>query len=381
MKYFSGVFALLGVVILMVELSIFNNQCEIMKRDFDTNRLAIAIQYAEECAFANSLKSGNISSDYIDSLKVTCDPTNTLDIFSAVMCANYNMAVTSQNKQTILNSIDAACLVNNDGYYIALLSTIKDGTAQDKEVVSNEKYEFKWSPKLPFSMELKKSDGSPINATIGFDLHNADLDIYDQDAKRVYQAKGSVIKSIAYEDVTINEETIKIQKTTTDGVYYYDGGKFSPNLVSDKVKWRSVNNKIADAINYNISVVSEKRGGSTYNVHLSSKTTQDGINPVIGNSLIVVISNADYARKAQLTEAVISGHRVTDRLYIIGFEENGVKYYCKNGQLPLDDNGEIPMVGGLPKYVVEKKYLTESEAALEGYHPHYTYLQIPLDRN
>ena len=82
MKYFSSLFALIGVVILMVELSIFNNQYNLFKRDFDTARLSYAIEYAEEGAFAQSLQTGNISSDYTDLLNVTSDPTFTLDIFA-----------------------------------------------------------------------------------------------------------------------------------------------------------------------------------------------------------------------------------------------------------------------------------------------------------
>ena len=47
----------------------------------------------------------------------------------------------------------------------------------------------------------------------------------------------------------------------------------------------------------------------------------------------------------------------------------------------MTTTGDILLDGtGAPLYYVEKKYLTEYEAALDGYHPHYEYLQIPLDR-
>lgn len=367
----------------MVELSIFNNQYNLFQRDFDTARLSYAIEYAEEGAFAQSLQTGNISSDYTDLLNVTSDPTFTLDIFANIMCANYDMAMVEENRQNVLNSIDAAVLVNNDGYYMALLSKIQTGSEDAKTTVSNETYEFKWSPKIPFTYEMEKGGtlNNPINAAIGFDLHNADLNIYDYDEDKVYKSKGQVNTTIYYEDVTMNGGTFTVQKTSKEGQYAYDGGTFAQNVVSDKLKYRVVNNVLANAVNFNIAQVAEKRGGATYNVHFPASTTQEGINPVLGNSLIVVISNADYAGKANLTEAVIGGHRATNRVYIIAFEENGTKYYCKNGQLPMTTGGDIPLDGtGAPLYYVEKKYLTEYEAALDGYHPHYEYLQIPLDR-
>lgn len=381
MKYFSSIFAIIGIAILMVELSIFNNQYEVMRRDFDTERLAAAIEYAEEAAFAQSLQSGTISTDYTDIGGAICDPTNTLDVFSAIMCANYNMAITETNKQTILNSIDAACLINRDGYYIALLSEVYSETPESNTEIGNIEYKFKWSPKLPFGYEIT----DPINATISFDLHNADLYIYDHDTGSVYNSKGAENKLVWYEDVKVNGGTYKIQRSETEGIYsYIDGGtshRFDSSVINDQVKFRVINDKIANALNYNISVVAEKRGGATYNVHLPATTTTDGINPILGNSLIVVISNADYARKANLTEAVVSGHRSTNKLYIVGFEEDGIKYYCKNGQLPMTESGDIPTKpNGLPLYIVETKFLTEAEAAASGYHPHYTYLQIPLDR-
>ena len=114
----------------MVELSIFNNQYNLFKRDFDTARLSYAIEYAEEGAFAQSLQTGNISSDYTDLLNVTSDPTFTLDIFANIMCANYDMAMVEENRQSVLNSIDAAVLVNTDGYYMALLSKIQTGSEE-----------------------------------------------------------------------------------------------------------------------------------------------------------------------------------------------------------------------------------------------------------
>lgn len=383
MKYFSSLFAVIGIAILMVELSLFNNQYELYKRDFDTARLKYAISYSEEGAFAQSLQSGNIDSDYTDQLAVTCDPTYVLDTFANIMCINYDMAEVDENRERVMNSVDAACLANNDGYYMALLSTIQTGTETAKNDVYNEEYEFKWTPKIPFTYEMKKGgeNNNPINAAIAFDLHNPTLFIYDYDTNQVYKSKGTINKTIEYKDVSVNGGKYKVQRTKTTNVYKHKGGNFSQNCVSDGIKYRVVNNILANALNYNISKVAEKRGGASYNVHLPASTTGDGLNPVIGNSLMVIISDADYAGKANLTDAVLSGHRATNRVYVIAFEQDGKKYYCKNGQLPMTERGDIPTgTNGLPLYTVEKKFLTEHDAAMEGYNPHYTYLQVPLDR-
>lgn len=383
MKYFSSLFAVIGIAILMVELSLFANQYDLAVRDFDTQRLMTAIEYAEEAAFAQSLQSGDVENSYVDSGAVTTDPTNVLDVFSSVMCVNYSMSLNTENKQRVLNSIDGAVLVNNDGYYMALLSEIRLPNGTEKKEIGDISYEFKWTPKLPFSYELT----SPINAAISFDLHNADLTIYDKDREAVYWKRGAINKSLYYEDVRIEGKTYKIQRTKKTGIYAYNnsGGasvNFQESVVNDDIKYRVANDKIANALNYNIQKVTELRGGTTYNVHMPAYTTHDGINPVIGNSLIVIISNADYAKKANLTEAVMSGHRSTNKVYVVGFEEDGRKYYCRTGQLPMTASGGIPTLpNGAPKYITERKYLTETEAALAGYAPHYTYLQIPLDRD
>ena len=101
----------------MVELSIFNNQYNLFQRDFDTARLSYAIEYAEEGAFAQSLQTGNISSDYTDLLNVTSDPTFTLDIFANIMCANYDMAMVEENRQSVLMLLYLLILMDITWHY------------------------------------------------------------------------------------------------------------------------------------------------------------------------------------------------------------------------------------------------------------------------
>lgn len=370
MRYFSSVFTLVGIAILLLEIIIFNNHYDIIKRDYDSAVLAEAIEYASEAAFSQSLQTGHIGGDYTDMNDIVCDPTNTLETFNTIMCLCYDMALTEENKNLIENSIDTAVLVNNDGYYITWLSEIVhsvdlegvDLTTKSKNEIKTIKdniihdystYEYRWSPKLPFSYDIKVGG---INDTIAFNLVNRNLVIYDNDTEKAYPLiKGDMDAS-------------------TGGYIRYNGTPYPTDVVNDLIKVRVSNDKLSDAINYNISKVTEIKGGSDYTVMLPSQTTSDGLNPVLGNSFLVVISHADYAGKARLNDAVLSGLRATDKIYYVGFKDkDGVKRYCKNGQIPMSD-------GIKPDYEVIQKYLTADEAVRDGYAPHYEYLQIPLIR-
>lgn len=370
MRYFSSIFTLVGIAIILVELMIFNNHYDVIKRDYDSAVLSQAIEYASEAAFAQSLQSGHIGGDYTDLEDIVCDPTNTLETFCANMCISYDMALTEENKNAIKNSIDTAVLVNNDGYYVTWLSEIKhsveldkaDLTGKSKDEITKVKnkvnhdystYEYKWSPKLPFSYELTENG---MNDTIAFNLVNRNLIIYNNADGMVYPLiKGDM-------------------KAATGGYMRYTGVQYPADLVNDQIKIRVANDRLADAINYNISQVVDIKGGSDYTVMLPSETTIDGINPVLGNSFLVVISHADYAGKARLNDAILSGLRASNKIYYVGFiDKDGVKRYCKNGQIPMSD-------GFNPDFKVEQKYLTADEAVRAGYSPHYEYLQIYLER-
>lgn len=370
MRLFSSIFTLVGVAIILIQMIIFNNHYDIIKRDYDSAVLAQAIEYASEAAFAQSLQTGHIGGDYTDMDDIVCDPTNTLETFNTIMCLCYDMTLTEENKNLIENSIDTAILVNNDGYYITWLSEIKnsinldgvDLVGKSKNEIKNIKnkvnhdystYEYRWSPKLPFSYEINENG---IHDTIAFNLVNRNLIIYDNKNEKAYPlVKGDI-------------------NASTGGYMRYTGTQYPASLVNDSIKIRIANDKLADAINYNISKVTEIKGGSDYTVMLPSQTTADGINPVLGNSFLVVISHADYAGKARLNDAVLSGLRASNKVYYVGFKDkDGVKRYCKNGQIPMSD-------GKKPDFEVIQKYLTADEAVRDGYLPHYEYLQIYLER-
>lgn len=369
MRFFSATLTIVGIAIIFLQLMIFNNHYDIIKRDYDSAVLAQAIEYASRAAFAQSLQTGHIGGDYTDMSNITCDPTNTLDTFATMMCLSYDMALTDENKSKITDSIDTAVLVNNDGYYITWLSEVKNSSLldsvdlrgkseaeikkiKDKVEFDYATYEYKWSPKLPFSHDLSK-DG--IDETVAFNLVNRNLIICDNNTNMV-------------------SPLIKGDSDVATGGYMMANGKAYPaDIVNDNIKVRVVNTRLTDAINYNISQIADIKGGNDYHVSLSSQTTSNGINPVLGNSFLVAISHAEYAGKASLNDAVLSGLRATSKIYYVGFvDKDGTKRYCKNGQIPMSD-------GKKPDFEVKQKFLTAEEAVRAGYTPHYDYLSIYLE--
>lgn len=458
MKYFSALFSLVALVILMVEIMVFSNQYDVYKRDFDTKRLEISIDNAEEAAFQASLKSGTTGSDYTELLNVTCDPRNTLEVFADVMCASYDMAITEENRQRIYNSMDGAVLVDKEGYYITLPTKFDDSRIENeglyssnqgeetltvgndtinqyklsqdtgvivdisennktdpdatgdstvkrimngikltddkkyysiiengKDIIQRQETKLVWSPKVPFSYDIT----SPINGTVAFNAVNHDLYVYNKDAKSIYFKRNKEVSSNTYKKINIQvrgttyEFNQQIPKVTGDYAVNEGNIKNSEGVdATDLDKVRAINNEVADALNFIISKTTKIRSENTYRVYLPAETSLSGANPVVGNCLIVLISEADYANKAHLTEIVMGGHRVTTKTYYMGFEQDGTKYYCKSGQLPTDEHGDIPTIGGVPLYSADtmNTFLSAQEAARNGYYPNIQYLSIPLPR-
>lgn len=396
MKHFSTVLGIICVCIMMVELSIFSNHMALAKRDFDTARLMMQIEWAEEAAFAASIQSGSLGADYGERLNVTSDPTNVLDVFASVMCVGYDMSQTTLNKNTVLNSIDGAILSNVGGFYVALLSDMYDNAGEtDKKLIQESQYKYMWSPKIPYGYEMDKAKGDPINASVGLRLDSGDLDIYDYDEERVYHTNGTKIETINYKVIPFSNEVkammgmvddVYQQDATFSNQYYYqDGGtlkQFDASVLDDKNRIRAINDQLTQTINYYVQKANEAKGGTNYNISLPAVTTGDGYNPVVGNSLIIVLSDAEFAGKANLHDAVMAGHRVTTKAYPVAFTQDGKRYYCWNGQLPMTNTGDVPTkANGQPLYTVEARFITPDECAEAGYLPNTAYLKTYIPRD
>lgn len=297
---------------------------ETMQIEYDTSRLNQAISYAGEAAFMDTIKAGNLEIEYTDMQNVVLNPANCLDVFEEMICLNYGMSTSLENKQYVENCIPSALLACNDGYYITLLSEVD--TSADS--VIGQEYGFKWSPKLPYTI---KHDDSEISVSLSSE---------------------NWIKA------TNQGDTLRLE-------YGYDYSDAEVRgIVTRSIVQRIVNTTLTNALARNIDLVSRLRGDANYEIYLPASKTHSGINDISNPSLIILMQGADFSGHAKVEEAVISGLKTTRKVYVIGFvDTDGMRRYCYEGQLPelLKDNAE-------------RFFINVEEAARSGYSPSYEYI-------
>jgi hypothetical protein len=330
-KTWFGIFNFLGLGMIMIMIIIYFKQIETIQTEYDTSRLNKAIDYAGEAAFMESLHAGNIGLSYQSMEYAVLNPAYCLDVFESLICINYGMIDSLENKQYVESCIPSAILACNDGYYLTLLSEVD--TAIDN--VSGGEYGFKWSFKLPYTV-VSASGDKTISVTLG-----------TEDWIMVSAASGVL--------------SIK------NGTSYSDAGV--QGILSRKIVQRAINTTLTDALARNLDHVGDMRGGVDYDIYLPASTTSSGINNISSPSLIILLQGADFSGQAEVSEAVIAGLKTERKVRVIGFVENGIRRYCYEGQLPTGVSDSA-----------EHFYDSLEEAAKAGYLPSYSYLSRKIAR-
>lgn len=309
----------------MVMMSIFYIQTDTMIKEYDTHRLNIAINYSAEAAFMETLNVGDVNLSYTNMSDVVLDPTYCLEIFESMMCLNYGMSDSPENRFYIETCIPTAVLACNDGYYITILSDVSTSEGIDGQEVG-----FKWSVKLPYTVECP-------NGEIAVNLTSEEW------VKATQGADGtlSLLNGDSYADDAVS-------------------GLLSKSLVK-----RSINSILTNAIARNIDLVSKIRGDVSYDIYLPSTQTAAGLNDVSSPSLLILIQGADFSGQAKVDEAVIAGLKTVKKVSLIGFKDyDGKLRYCYESQLPTN------LLGNVITF-----FNNTEEAALAGYIPSYQYMQ------
>lgn len=329
LKSWYGIFNIVALGLLVFMMSIFFTQTDTMKKEYDTHRLNIAITYAAEAAFMETLNVGDVNLSYTNMSDVILDPTYCLEIFESMMCLNYGMNDNEENRLYVESCIPTAVLACNDGYYITLLSDVStyDETTQ-KEIG------FKWSTKLPYTIECP-------NGEIAVSLNS--------------------------------QKWIKASKNRDGTLSLLYGNNYADTavsgLLSGELVRRSINATLTNAIARNIDLVSSLRGDINYNIYLPAKQTAGGINGIISPSLLILIQGADFSGEAKVEEAVFAGLKTIKKIRTIGFiDYDGNKRYCYESQLPKNLLGNV-----------ESFFNSTEEAARDGYLPAYLYLQMKIE--
>lgn len=322
MKVWSAIYNVFAVMILIMFSMAYLNVSKVSQRDFDQARLNQAVEFSTEATFRSALAVEDINVDYTNSDVVSINTGDSLDIFESLMCMNYDLSVSDNNKKLIEQSIASIVLTGNDGFYIT--QSAQDDTTPGDSVKGME-YSLKWSIKMPYLMR----DGNNTYAlNIGREAYTS---ISDSGIFEIPTSPG--YPSGITKDKALEVANAQIQK-----------------VITKEIELKNINNE-----RFN------------YNFQLPSVTNKNGVNPIDGAGILVLIQGADYVSSEKMNAISVSGYKTIKKINVIAFTEtiDGTdrKYYCYQGQMDPTDIGS--------RYRVNNYYNNIIDAAKDGYAPNY----------
>lgn len=353
MKVWSSIFNLIAVLIIAVMLMVVNKIEDTNARQFEEIRLSYAVDYAVEAAFRSSIATDTIGTDYVQGglEEVKLNPTLVLDTFYNLMCLSYDLSTSEENFAKLEQSIATSVLCAIDGYYV-LENMEVDKNPYD--VVVGGEYALQWGIKRPYL-------------------------VYSEDGNRLFAVNLVNEKSIEY----IKEVDQKPLKPT-DAVgapllyrYTYasntgeDVGKGETGLTKDSVK-QSISKLLTEDINFAIhSRNINTTGTQISSFYMPASSSLTAINNIKSPTLIVIFEDSSFLNGYKMDVVSVGGTRVKVKSNVIGFRETGSDdlYYCYAGQ-QLGEKG----------ITIVKRFNSLHDAAMEGYKPHFVFLNKPLSR-
>lgn len=348
MKVWSVLFNFFAVMLLLYMSYILVEDIKLNKQQFNEIRLKYAIDYATEAAFQQAIQGGRLGIDYTDMSGVRIMAENTLPTFRAAMALSYDMSLSNENMRMIDQYISSAVLVVPDGYYLA--------TEQEVDTPSHSEhggeYELKWGLKRPFTIEY---DTGVSTILVGYSITGEGWKAVEQvkDTKEVKTHYGDHWGTLPPGTEVVCTESNWVPLCTI--------------LKEDLQKQiiREANRQMTQAINHYIKERNERMDNYIKHdfVYLPAKQTDTGINPIDSPSLFVTMSDVAFAGLKGVSVNSVAGFAVIPKKRVIGFEEDGQRYYAYEGQIPE------PKVSDISRY-----FDTIDQAVKAGFEPHIEYL-------
>ena len=301
MKVGTALINIIAIVFVLIWFSITITQKEQMDDFYYSNALKIKTERAARAAMWN----------YIDNKLFW------LDTYETMMCNSYNMAETKISKDRIIDSVDAAIFISNStvetllsdpeiqDYNVKMVPIVFDVSSNEKIVVDL------------FSDKIKY-----LNTTNDLLAEANDID----ELQTMLAVRGIVIDK----DDILRRKMIEATEIINKSLL---------------LSYRSMNIDVE---------------------HISYLPVKDiealGINAIKGRSLIIVQKDFKRWHDRIITMA---GYKKIEREWIVGFIENGVKYYCRSKEAPES-------IANAPG---NKMFKSIYEAAEEGYLPALQYMQ------
>lgn len=341
MRTWFSIANMLAVVCLAILTVVICKNIDIYEEQFNESRLIAATEYAAEAAFINSVAISENLTTY-DSVGVNLLTKNTLQTFDDMMAISFNMARGESSEVAIEDSISTMCLIGNEGYYIT------DMTETDLN-----KLRLVWSPKLPYSTELTRTNGTTKD-TLGVTLADEKWYLvtgYGHTLTSGYKYDDILRKNISWINTGDPEgETIALTREFADSIVSSE--------LTNAIVYRLSNNRFA-----------KRPDNSEYSLYIPAINTYTGINRINSPTLLVIINNAKYSGYKGYC-STMQGFKVTWKPKVIGFTtDSGERKYCYEGQAAYVKNG-----------ITNTALYTSIEAAARaGYRPELYALMQPVN--
>lgn len=330
MRVWSSLFNFIAVLCIIVLVGTYMNFSSTLDFEFEQARYNYAVKQATEAMFRETLTTEDLDMDYADMSYVSIDSSQALDVFSRVLCANYNMSPSETNFTAIQNSIASCVIAGYDGYYILQHS---DANTIENNGLANDGYKALFSVKMPYLVE-------------------ANNQVYAIDTYK----KTSVSMS-------------KVDNSAEPNVDFV-GADFPPGVDLDDIK-KSINKQIRSSI---LTEAANSRNldlGSfeDFNLFFPENTTVTGVNPFDVPAIFVLMDGSDFSGTANMQSLSASGFKVVKRVRVVGFTDTktGHSYYCYEGQLRDSektlDSGGISTGGIQGTFRIDNYFDTIGEAA------------------
>lgn len=295
--------------------------------EFNQRQLDLQVNYAVDAATQEMLSgSTHIDTDYIDWGVMTIQPEVALNAYQAVLLRNLGWSDYPDNREDLTeSSIPFFIVAAYDGYYVygRQRDDVKITTPDGSMVTTNTVYDFKWSPKLPYS----RTEG---------------------DNCYFYYLSDKLCGSF-----NINNPT----GTLNRAVVLNDGTGFN----SREVARATVADVLTKACNSALFVGTEGDAQQTYYIPATMSEWSNS-NPVITPSVLTYVSRQDQYTQYDTVTFGIGGSKIDETDFVICYVINGNKRYAW-----ADDRDVLATFYG-GSFKVDRVLTSREAAASEGYY-------------
>ena len=339
MKSWYVIVDMMALFLLTIMLNTTYHRMSIYEQEYNEQRLSKATEYATSAAFSASVGKSTDNMDYNDIIAVFMNNQDTMETFEDMMCFNYGLTRTTKSRQAIDDSVRAAILAAEDGYYV--LNMNDDGEGGTKMM---------WAPKLPYSYSVNTKDAK-----------NGNTPCVDTFAVNLQTEKWSMIRLS--------------EKNGTKTQEYHSGKKYSDSFPSsDKLtktaRTEAISKTLTDALTYSADANNADRGGTDLGTYIPSSQTLSGINSIRTPTIMFIMQSGDYTGEVSDDNIALTGIRTIHEVRTIG-------YRAKDGKLKYSWEWQ----GAAEKYGANNVTYFESqeEAVQKGYYPDHEFLFNRMD--